>query len=118
VPQLTRQPAGTERARATQFQAAQFHLQAVDRISGNLAVIGKQTQVRILLLLVIKHCQRLAPGRLLVIVNLAEIENGSLYRLVRSSAMVFYDAEVAMILTIFFAMNAGQEHVHCRLPEV
>ena len=50
--------------------------------------------------------------------NLAEIENGSLHRLVRSSAMVFYDAEVAMILAVFLAMNAAQEHVHCRLPEV
>jgi hypothetical protein len=32
--------------------------------------------------------------------------------------MVFYDAKVAMILTVFFAMNAAKEHVHCRLPEV
>src|SRR4029077_3410852 len=32
--------------------------------------------------------------------------------------MVFYDAEVAMILAVFLAMNAAQEHVHCRLPEV
>jgi hypothetical protein len=42
-----------------------------------------------------------------LIVNLAEIENRSLHRLVRSRAMVFYDAEIAMILTVFFAMNAA-----------
>jgi len=70
------------------------------------------------LLLFIKHGQRLAPGRLLLIVNLAEIENGSLHRLVRSSAMVFYDAEVAMILTVFFAIVAAQKHADGRLPEV
>jgi len=46
LPQLACQPAATEQARAAQFQTTQFHLQAVDRIGGNLAVIGKQTQVR------------------------------------------------------------------------
>jgi hypothetical protein len=85
---------------------------------GNLAVVRKQTQVLIFLLLFVKHRQRLAPGRLLLIVDLAEIENGSLHRFVRSDSMVFYDAEVAMIFAVFFAMDAAQEHVHCRLPEV
>jgi len=33
---------------------------------------------------------------LLLIVDFAEIENGSLYRFVGRDAMVFYDAEVAM----------------------
>src|SRR6266550_2490016 len=102
LPQLARQPATTEQARAPQLETAQFHLQAVDRIWGNLAVVGKQTQVLILLLLFIKHRQRLAPGRLLLIIDLAEIENGSLHRLVRSDAMVFYDAEVAMIFCRLF----------------
>src|SRR5208337_4742938 len=82
------------------------------------AVVRKQTQVLILLLLFVKHRQRLAPGRLLLIVDLAEIENGSLHCFARSDAMVFYDAEVAMIFAVFFAMDAAQKHANDRLPEV
>ena len=43
-----------------------------------------------------------------MVVDLAEIENSSLYRFVGSTAMVFYDAEVAVILAVFFAMDAAQ----------
>jgi hypothetical protein len=32
--------------------------------------------------------------------------------------MVFYDAEVAVILAVFFAMDAAQKHADGRLPEV
>ena len=39
--QLTSEPAATEQTRPPQFQAAQFHLQTIDRIGGNLAVVGK-----------------------------------------------------------------------------
>jgi len=53
------------------------------------------------LLLFIKHGQRLAPCYLLLIVDFAEIENGSLHRFVGSEAMVFYNAEVAVIFTVF-----------------
>jgi len=62
APQLAPQPATAEQARTPQFEAAQFYLQAVDRIGGNLAIVRKQTQILILLLLFIKHRQRLAPG--------------------------------------------------------
>jgi hypothetical protein len=79
-------------------------LQTVDRIGGNLAVVGKQTQVRKLLLLIVKHRQRLAPCRLLLIVDLAEIQNGSLYRFAGSDAMVFYDAEGPMIFAVFLRL--------------
>jgi hypothetical protein len=54
----------------------------VGRIGGNLAVVEKQTQVRILLLLLlfIEHGQRLASRYLLLIVDLAETENGAVHR--------------------------------------
>jgi hypothetical protein len=32
--------------------------------------------------------------------------------------MVFDDAEVAMILAVFFAIVAAQKHADCRLTEV
>jgi hypothetical protein len=62
--------------------------------------------------------QRLAPGRLLLIVDFAEIENGSLHRLAGTDAMVFYDAEVAMVFAVFFTIIAAQKHANDRLPEV
>src|SRR5258708_924685 len=107
TPQLARQPATAEQARTSQFQAAQFHLQTVDGIRGNLAVVGKQTQVRILLLLLIKHSKSLAPCRLLLVVDFAEIENRTLHRFVRGGAMIFYDAEVAMLFAVFFPIVAA-----------
>jgi hypothetical protein len=93
-------------------------LQTVDHIGRNLAVVGKQTQVLILLFLFIKYRQRLAPSRLLLIVDLTEIENGSLHRLAGGDTMIFYDAEVAMIFAVFFAMDATQKHADGRLPEL
>jgi hypothetical protein len=62
--------------------------------------------------------RRLAPGRLLFIVDFAQIENGSLHRPVGSEAMVFDDAEEAMILAVIFAIVAAQKHVECRVPEL
>jgi len=41
---------------------------------------------------------------LLLVVDFAEIENGSLYCFVGRDAMVFYDAEVAMILAVFLRL--------------
>jgi hypothetical protein len=74
-PQLASQPATAEQPRPPQFEAAHFHLQTVDGIGGDLAIVGKQTQVRILLLLFIKYRKRLAPCRLLLVVDLTQIEN-------------------------------------------
>ena len=105
-PQLARQPAAAEHGRGPQLETAQFYLQSIDCIGGNLAIVRKQTQVLILLLLFIKHRQRFAPGHLLLIVDLAEIENGSLHRFAGSDSLVFYDTEVAMIFAVFFAIVA------------
>jgi hypothetical protein len=33
-------------------------------------------------------------------------------------ALAFYNAEIAMILAVFFAMDAAQKHADCRLPEL
>jgi hypothetical protein len=55
---------------------------------------------------------------LLLIVDFAEIENGSLHRLAGTDAMVLYDAEVAMVFAVFFAIIATQKHANDRLPEV
>src|SRR5258708_6390575 len=79
---------------------------------------GKQTQVRILLLLFIKYRKRLAPCCLLLVVDLTQIENRSLHRSVGSQTMVFNDAEVAMILAVFVAVDAAQKHDKRRVPDL
>jgi len=84
-PQLARQPAAAEHGRGPQLETAQFYLQSIDCVGGNLAIVRKQTQVLILLLLFIKHRQRFAPGHRLLIVDLAEIENGSLHRFAKAT---------------------------------
>jgi hypothetical protein len=61
------------------------------------------------LLLFIEHRHGLASSRLLFVVDLAAIDNGSLHRLAGSQAMVFYDAEVAMIRAVFLAIVAAQK---------
>jgi hypothetical protein len=71
-----------------------------------------------MLLLLIKHRPRLAPCRLLLVVDLAERENSSLHRFFGSDTMVFYDTEVAMLFAVFFAVVAAQIHADGRLPEV
>jgi hypothetical protein len=70
-------------------------------------------------LLTVLRCKRcpFTPGRLLLIVDFAEIENSSLYRLARTDAMVLYDAEVAMVFAVLFAIIATQKHAN-RLPEL
>jgi len=47
-PQLARQPAAAEHGRGPQLETAQFYLQSIDCIGGNLAIVRKQTQVLIL----------------------------------------------------------------------
>jgi hypothetical protein len=75
----------------------------ISRSSGNK---HKFSYSFILLLLFIKRRQRFAPGHLLLIVDLAEIENGSLHRFPGRDSLVFYDTEVAMIFAVFFAIVA------------
>ena len=67
------------------------------------------------MLLFIEHRQRLPPCCLLLVIDFAEIdfaeiENGWLHRLVGSEAMVFDDAEVAMIFAVFVAVDTAQKH--------
>ena len=61
--------------------------------------------LKLLLPLLIVTRKRLAPFGLSLLVDLAEIEWDRLYRLVGRHAMVFYDAEVAISVTVFSATD-------------
>ena len=109
-PQLAPQPATPEHARPAQLQAAQLHLQTVHGIGGNRPVLGKQTQGGVALLALIKDLQALAPGGLLLIVDLSQVQHRPLHRLLRAHPPVLDDAEIAVILAVLLAMAAAQKH--------
>ena len=117
LPQLACQPAVAEYPRPPQFQPAQLHLHAVDRIGGKFPVVRKQTQRPIALFFLIEHLQRLAPRCLLLIVDLAQIQHCPLHRLAARHTAILHDAEVAMVLAVLLPVCAAQKHRSSRMPE-
>src|ERR1700728_297150 len=107
LPKLARQPATTEDAWTLQFQPTQAHLHAVDRIGGNFPIVGKQTHGGEALFGLVEYVQRLAPRRLLLVVDLAEIENGALGCLAAGQTAVLDHAEIPMVLTVLAPVCAA-----------
>src|SRR5579872_5227459 len=110
LPKFACQPATTEDARTLQFQPAQAHLHAVDGIGGNFPIVGKQTHGGEALFGFAEYIERLAPRRLLLIVDLAEIENGALRGLAPGQPPVLDHAEIPMILAVLVPVCAAQKH--------
>ena len=110
LPKLAGQPATTENARTLQFQPAQAHLHTVDGIGGDFPIVGKQTHRGEALFGLVEYIQRLAPRRLLLIVDLAEIENGALCCLAAGQSPVLDHAEIPMILAVLAPVCAAQKH--------
>src|SRR5512134_2182589 len=117
MPDLTGQPAVAKAARPPQFQFAQSDLQAVGGIRGDLAILGEQTQRARALLLFIEDLQGLAPGRLLAVVDLAQVKDGALRGLAGRQTTVLHHAEVAVILAVLPAVGGAQKHQNSRMPE-
>ena len=69
------QPAVAERPRTLQFHPLELHLHAVDGVGRNFAVFRKQAQFGEALFALVEDLQRLAPGRLLAVVDLAQVEH-------------------------------------------
>jgi len=119
VAATTRTPTSSYRTdEGTAVRGRSVHLQTVDGIGGisrrretnssshTLAAVHSNTDN------VLRH------ATCCLIVDLAEIQNGSLHRLVGSDAMIFYNAEVAVIFTVFYAMDAAQKHADGSVPEI
>src|SRR5262249_54292107 len=62
------------------------------------------------------HLQRLAPGCLLLIVDLPQIKHGTLHRPAIRYTPVLDDAEVAVVLAVLLAAGAAQKHRSSRMP--
>src|SRR5712692_3444412 len=117
LPKFTGQPAVAERPRAPQLQPAQPHLDVVHGIFRQRAILGKQTQLPELLLLLIEDVQSFAPRRLLLAVDLAQVQHGPLHRLVRRDPLVLHDAEVAVVFAVFLSVCAAQKQGNSRMPQ-
>jgi hypothetical protein len=110
MPQLASQPAVAEAARAPQLQPAQPHLHAVERVGRQFPIVGEQAQAGVALLLLVEHIERLAPGRLLLVVDLTQVEHGTLHGPAARYATVLDDAEIAVVLAVLPTVGAAQKH--------
>ena len=81
------------------------------RSSGNKLSFGE------LLLLLIEDRQCLAPRRLLLVVDLAQVQHGPLHGLVGRDPLVLHDAEVTVILAVLLSVCAAQKQGNSRMPE-
>jgi hypothetical protein len=78
LPQLASQPAIAEYPWPPQFQTVQANLCAIYGVSRKLAIVREKTHRGEALFLLVEYLQRLAPRRLLLIINLAEIQDCTL----------------------------------------
>ncbi len=112
LPQLASQPAVAIRACSLQLHLAELYLHAVDRVRRYQSILSKQTQRRESMLLLIEHLQRLAPSRLLAVVDFAQVQHLPLSNFPASQTPAFHHRVVAMFLPILDPLVAPQKHVH------
>jgi hypothetical protein len=110
VPQPAPQEAIAEAARPAQLHLVELHGDRIDFPRRQRPVIGKETQLAILPLVLIKYLQCPPPGLLLRVVDLAEVEDLPLRGAARTRAAVLDDAEVTMGLPILAAFVLAQKH--------
>jgi len=115
-PQLATQPTVAIRPRAPQLHFAQLDLDRIQGVDGHRSVFRKQAERCGTLLLLVEHLQRLAPRRLLAVVDLAQIQHAALHHFAGLQTPTLFDAVVAVFLTVLRPPVASQEHVQCRMP--
>jgi len=111
APQRQGQPTRAKRPRTEQSQL--FQLQTDDRgvVGDPLApVIRKQRQRSWLRRPLLKGLDRFAPGELLAIVDLAQVQNVALNHAAPADAPVLHHAEVAALLAVLLANRRAQKH--------
>ena len=108
--QMAGQPAGAPLAWVTQLQFAQLDSHDVGTIDFHATLFGKQRHRAGHCLAVLKNFDGLLPGRLLLIVDLAQVENMALDDSVAHAAFVLDDRPGPMLLAIFLSCAATQKH--------
>jgi hypothetical protein len=95
---------------AAQLHLAELDLYAVHRFRRHGPIFGKQTQRGVVLPLFVEHLQRLPPGGLLGVVDLAQIQHPALHHSAGLQPAALLDAEVAVLLAVLDAPVAPQKH--------
>src|ERR1017187_9522167 len=117
-PPFASQPAVAERPRAPQLHFRQLDLNTIDDAGGNLAVFREQAQSGVALARFVEHLQALAPGGLLAVVDLAQVQHAALHHLPAPQTPALLDAEIAMLFAVFASLVAAQEHASSSMPEI
>jgi hypothetical protein len=73
--------------------------------------MGKETQRGEALFGFVKHIQRLPPGGLLLVIDLSEVENGTLRCFTAGQTPVLDYAEVPVIFAVLPPVCAAQKHL-------
>jgi hypothetical protein len=110
LPQLACQPAASKQARPPQLEAAEAHRHGVQRVGGNRTILREQAHRGVTLVGLVEYLQRPSPRSLLLIVDLAQIQNRTLRRLAAGQTTVLDDAEVTMVLAVLTPIGAAQKH--------
>src|SRR4051794_14196991 len=110
VPQLAGEPAGAPLPRAVQAQAAEADLDDVALQRRRRAVFGKQRDLPAAVAALLERLDRAAPGGLLGVVDLAEVEHVSLHRAPAKDPAVLDNGPVAVLLAVLAAQLVAQEH--------
>src|SRR5208282_3225450 len=108
--QLTAQPTVAEGPCAPQLHFAQLDSDGIDGIGGNRPIIRKQAERGGTLLPLVEDLQRFAPCRLLVVVDLAQIQYAALHDSAGLQAPALLDAVVVVFLAVLLPPVASQEH--------
>jgi len=115
-PQFAAQPAVAVWPRAPQLHFTELDLDRIQRVGGRRPVFREQAEGHRALLLLVEHLQRLAPRRLLAVVDLSQIQHAALYDSAGLQTPAFLDAVVAVFLAVLLPPVASQEHLQCRMP--
>jgi hypothetical protein len=75
-------------------QFRELDVQPVEDLRRNLAVFGEEANWLGRLIGFVDHLQALAPGRLLDVIDLTQVENGALGRVTDAQSPVLHDAPV------------------------
>jgi hypothetical protein len=110
TPKLASEPARTPLTRPVQLQPAQPDLHHIAIQRGCCAIFRKQRHLRWCPLVLVEHLDRLAPRRLLRIVDLPEVEHLVLHYTPVGDAAVLNDTPVPVLLAVFEAVFRAQKH--------
>src|SRR5271157_4349339 len=105
------EPARAPLARAMQLHRIEPHLHPIARgVIGHIAPCREQCELTRLLPLLVKGLDDPRPSRVLAVVDLAQIQHGALDHPAASTAPVFDNAPVTVLLAVLLSPGESQEH--------